>query len=82
MTVRTAAPWMLKVGAVICLGLSLLVLDGRGARIAALVGYVVLLGASHVLTRQTSGKESRGFSLLILAGAAAAALLGLWLGSR
>ena len=82
MTVRTAAPWVLAIAASVCFGLGLLVLEGLGPRTAALVGYIVLQGASIVLRERGKGQERRWRWPLILMASAVAVVLGFWLGSR
>jgi len=79
MTARRAVSVALWLGASVCLALSLLVLDGRGPRVVALAGYIVLQGASIALTER-AGQPTRW--TLIIGGVMLAALLGLWLGSR
>jgi hypothetical protein len=72
----SVALWL---GACACLALSLLILDERGPRVAALVGYAVLQGASIALAERR-GRPARW--PLIVSGVLLAAVVGFWLGTR
>jgi hypothetical protein len=77
MSRRSLASIVLWIGASVCLCLCLLVLDGRGSRAVALLGYVVLQAAS-IFAREKSERERPGLWWLVLAACSAAVLLGFW----